>query len=362
MDLNIKLQEKFSKETKSALEAQRLACEISFAPIVFQVSRLMKKFGILQMLIDSKEGLTLENIVEKTKLSKHACQCLLESSLTIGTVLYQEGKFLCSKTGWFLLSDKLVDVNMDFIHSVNYLGFIYLEEALLSGKPEGLNKVFGNWNTIFDGFSQLPENVQYSWLKFNHYYSGDTFDQALQIVFADKPKNLLDVGGNIGSWALRCVEHDNNVQVMVLDFPQQIEQMKQHISGKNGSDRIIGHCCNLLDTEAHIPTGFEAIWISQLFDNFSETEIVDTLSKVAKSISSNSSLYIMEMFWNRQPFETGAFVLTQLSLYFTALATGKGKNYGSADMIRFIEAAQLSIVKIYDDIGKGHSIIKCKIK
>jgi hypothetical protein len=189
------LERRYSKERLSALEAQRLAHEISFGPIVFQVSRLMIKFGILQMLIDSEKGLTLDEITEKTKLSKYACQCLLESSLTIGTVLYSDNKFTCSKAGWFLLNDPLVKVDMDFIHDVNYLGWFHLEEALLNGKPEGL-KVFGNWSTIYEGLSKLPEKVQDSWFGFDHYYSDQSFDEALQIVFANKPKTLLDVGGN----------------------------------------------------------------------------------------------------------------------------------------------------------------------
>ena len=359
MQLNPTLQKKYSIETQSAQEAQRLAYEISFGPIVFQVSRLMKKFNILQMLIDSEKGLTLDEISEKTKLSKYACQCLLESSLTIGTVLYEDGRFTCSKVGWFLLNDQLVDINMDFNHNVNYRGWYHLEEALLNGKPEGL-KVFGNWDTIFEGLLQLPKNAQNSWYRFNHYYSGNTFDQALQVIFAGKPKNLLDVGGNIGSWALRCVDHDPDVLVTVMDLPEQIELMKQHISGKNGSNRISAHCCDLFDVETPIPTGFDAIWISQLFANFSEKENVFILSKIAKSMSPNSELYIMEMLWDRQSFAVGAYTLTQISFYFNTLSTGKGKNYSSEDMIHFIEAAGLSVVEIRDGIGKGHSIIQCK--
>jgi ubiquinone/menaquinone biosynthesis C-methylase UbiE len=319
----------------------------------------MRKFGILQLIIDSERGLTLDEITEKVKLSKYACQCLLESSLTIGTILYKDGRFTCSKAGWFLLNDQLVDTNMDFNHNVNYLGLFHLEEALLNGKPEGLKKVFGDWNTIFEGFSELPKNVQDSWLKFNHFYSGDTFEQALQVVFATNPKNLLDIGGNIGNWALHCVNYNSDVQVTVMDFPQQIEQMKQHIAGKNGSNRIVGYCCNLLDETTPIPIGFDAIWMSQLLDNFSEKESTDVLSKIAKSMSPDSKLDVMEIFWDRQTFETGAYILTQISSYFTALATGKGKNYSSEDIIRFIETAGLVVEKINDGIGKGHSIIQC---
>ncbi len=228
MNLFPALEKRYGKEQMTALQAQRLAHEISFGPIVFQVSRLMIKFGILQMLLDSKKGLTLDEVTEKTKMTKYACQCLLESSLTIGTVLYQDGKFTCSKAGWFLLNNPSIRVDMDFNHDVNYLGLFKLEEALLNGKPEGL-KVFGNWSTIYEGLSELPEQVQKSWFAFDHYYSDQSFDKALQVVFANKPKTLLDVGGNTGRWALKCVNFDSDVQVTIMDLPQQIGLMKANM-------------------------------------------------------------------------------------------------------------------------------------
>jgi len=361
MNLCPVLQKRYSKETKSVLEAQRLAHEISFGPIVFQVSHLMLKFGILQLLLDSEKGLTLEEITEKTKLSKYACQCLLESSLTIGTVLYQDDKFTCSKAGWFLLNDPIVKVDMNFNHDVNYLGWFHLEEALLNGKPEGL-KVFGNWSTIYEGLSQLPEKVQNSWFGFDHYYSDQSFDEALQIVFAGKPETLLDVGGNTGRWAVRCVDYDADVKVTIMDLPQQIELMKRHTAGKKGVNRIFGHGCNLLDPNVPFPTGFDVIWLSQFLDCFSEDEVTSILTRAAKSMTKDTKLYIMETFWDRQRFETAAYALTQISLYFTALANGNSKMYHSEDMIRCIELAGLEVEDIKDGIGKGHSIVQCRIK
>ena len=87
----------YCKEQKSALEAQRLAQEIAFAPIVFQVSRLMIKFGILEHLSNNHKGLTQAEIVEYTGLSNYAVQVLLEASLSIGTVLTNDDKYTISK-------------------------------------------------------------------------------------------------------------------------------------------------------------------------------------------------------------------------------------------------------------------------
>ncbi|GHT43301.1 O-methyltransferase [Bacteroidia bacterium] len=362
MELFPALEKKYSAESKTALEALRAAHEISFGPVVFQVSRLMVKFGILQMLLDSENGLTLEEVAGKAKLSRYAAQVLLESSLTIGTVLCKEdGRFEASKTGWFLLNDPLVRVDMDFNHDVNYLGWFKLEEALLEGKPEGL-RVFGSWDTIYEGLSSLPKQVQDSWFAFDHYYSDQSFAEALEVVFNYHPKTLLDVGGNTGRWALRCVGHNPDINVTIMDLPQQLELMRQQTAGASGAERISGHAANLLDKEVPFPTGYDAIWMSQFLDCFSEGEVTSILARAAASMHEGAVLFIMETLWDRQKFDAAAYCLTQISLYFTALANGNSKMFHSGDLLRCIGAAGLKVEHIHDGLGKGHSILVCKKK
>jgi len=354
------LEQKYSKERMRVLEAMRRAYEISFAPITFQVSRLMVKFGILQLLVDSKDGLTMDEIAAKTNLSHYAVQVLLEASLTIGSVLCTGDRFVISKIGWFLLSDPMVTVNFDFNHLVTYQGMYHLEEALLNGKPEGL-KVFGQWKTIYEGLSSLPEKIQKSWLQFDHFFSDNAFDEALQIVFSYKPGTLLDVGGNTGRWAMRCVEYDEHVNVTIMDLPQQLEMMRAQVAGKKGAERIAGHGANLLDPDVPFPKGFDSIWMSQFLDCFSEEEIVSILRRAAASMDHESSLFIMETLWDRQPNVTAAFTLTHISIYFTAMANGNSKMYHSDDLIRCVEDAGLTVETIHDGLGDGHSILVCKL-
>ena len=336
MNISDDLKKRYSKEKHTAIEAQRLAQEIAFAPVVFQVSRLMIKFGILDLLSDNRDGLSIEQIIEHTKLSPYAVQILLESSLTIGTVLLKDDCFVLAKAGWFLLNDKMARVNLNFNHDVNYLGLFNLEESLLNGKPEGL-KVFGNWKTIYEGLSSLPEQVQKSWFGFDHYYSDCSFEQALEIVFRNNPKTILDVGGNTGRWAEQCVAYNLVVEVTIMDLPQQLELMKKHTAGKTGVERIHGHGVNLLDKNVPFPEGFNSIWMSQFLDCFSEEEVISILQRASASMDANARLYIMETFWDRQKFETASYCLAQTSVYFTAMANGNSKMYYSDDMLQCID-------------------------
>ena len=89
--------------------------------------------------------------------------------------------------------------------------------------------------------------MQDSWFGFDHFYSDHSFDKALELVFSKRPKHLMDVGGNTGRFALRCVEFDSDVNVTIVDLPGQIGMMKKNIEGKDGAERIKGYSTNILD-------------------------------------------------------------------------------------------------------------------
>ena len=91
----------YTEEQLSAREAQRLAEFIAWGPAVFQTARLMLKWGVLDLLRDSAEGLTRQQICQRTQLSDYAVRCLTEASLSIGIILVdpQTERFTISKTG-----------------------------------------------------------------------------------------------------------------------------------------------------------------------------------------------------------------------------------------------------------------------
>ena len=367
MHLSAELEKKYTRESLSARDAQRLAEFIAWGPVVFQASRIMLKWGILDMIRDSKEGLTLQEICDRTGYSEYAIKCLLEASLCIGVLLVDVNtdRYQLSKTRWSLLSDPPTGVNIDFNHDVNDEGWFHREESLKTGKPEGLKHV-GSWPTIYEGLSSLPAQVQKSWFGFDHFYSDSSFPEALRIIFDEyHVKSLYDVGGNTGKWALQCVAYNPEVEVTILDLPQQIAMMQEHVKGKEGAERIQGCGINLLDSSAAFPLrpgGLDAIWMSQFLDCFSMPEIVSILKRAKQAMTSQTRIFIMETLWDRQKYEPAAFCLTMTSLYFTAMANGNSKMYNTADLQSCIDEAGLEIEQIHDHLGMGHSIVTLKIK
>ena len=140
--------------------------------------------------------------------------------------------------------------------------------------------------------------------------------------------------------------------------------MREQTKGHVGENRIHGHGMNLLDEKDVFPTEnhYDVIWMSQFLDCFSEEEIYSILARAAKVMNENTTLYIMETFWDRQKYEPASLCLTMTSVYFTVMANGNSKMYHSDDMIKQIERAGLKVVTIHDGIGQGHTILEVKLK
>ena len=349
-----------NNDTKTALEAQYEAQKIAFAPIIFQVARSMRDLGILEALYDNdKIGLTIDEIAKKTGLSNYGVQTLLETSLSADIVKISNNKYYITKTGYFLLKDKMTRINMDYNHDVNYQGLYYLDESIKEGKASGL-KVFGNWKTIYPALSSLPSKAQNSWFAFDHFYSDTAFDDAIDILLKSHPVKILDIGGNTGRFSIQLAKKSLNTHITILDLPEQIKLAQENITLEGFNNQVDFIEQNVLDHTQDIPTGYDIIWMSQFLDCFKSEDIIKLLKRVKKSMKEGSKIYIMEPLWDKQRFETSAYCIINTSPYFTAMANGYSKMFNSSDMIDYINKAELKVIDEIDNIGICQNILICE--
>jgi ubiquinone/menaquinone biosynthesis C-methylase UbiE len=349
----------FETDKLTALQAKEKAQWIAFAPVVFQVTRVLRDSGILKTIEAHPEGLTQQEVVQEVNLPAYGVRVLMEAALGMGLLVQNGERYKLTKTALFILHDDMTKVNMDFVHDVCYNGMFFLEESIRHQRPEGL-KVFGEWSTVYEGLSRLPADVQKSWFAFDHFYSDCAFPEVLPFLFQRNPATILDIGGNTGKWAIQCFEHDPNVIVTIMDLPGQVNMAKHQIEQKGFGDRIRFRECNILDENQAFPTGYDAIWMSQFLDCFSDEQIISILRRCHKALNPGGQVYILEPFWDRQRFQVSAFALQQTSIYFTAIANGNSQMYHSDNFIRCIREAGFAVTDQKDQIGVSHTLLVCK--
>jgi len=301
----------------------------------------------------------LGEVIIECKLSRYGARVLCEAGLAIGLLNYRDEKYYVTKTASFFNNDDLTEANCDFINDVCYQGLFDLEDSILSGIPEGL-KHFGNWKTVYEALPELPSRVKESWLKFDHYYSDQAFREVLPILFFYSPKNILDIGGNTGKFALQCISYSPEIRVVIMDLPGQLTMAGENARTKDIEHRIDFIQADILDESLVIPAGFDIIWMSQFLDCFSDQQVVEILKRCALALEDQNRVCILEPFWNRQRFKASAFSLQMTSLYFTSIANGNSQMYHSDVFFQLIEKAGLDIEVIHDGIGLCHTLLVCK--
>lgn len=338
---------------KALADAQRIA----FAPMVFQAVRAMKKLGMLERLL-KENGCSRAEL--RQTYGRYVADVLVESGVTAGVLHEDEaGHVSATDVAYCLMEDEMTKRNFDFIADVCYLGADSLGDALEQGKPAGL-KVFGDWATVYEGLSQLPEPARTSWFGFDHLYSDAFFPEAIALIREHaSTENVFDVGGNTGKFARALLERDADAVVTIVDLPGQSAMAQKNLAW--AGDRCRFAPLNVL-SDAAWPTGATVVWMSQFLDCFSHEQIVSILRKASAALVPGGSIFIAEPFLDKQTFEAAAYSLAQGSLYFTCIANGNSKFYTAEEMTECVQEAGLCLKAEWHALGKyQYSLLQCQL-
>ncbi len=348
----------FAPARLRGLDARFEAQRIAFGPVVFQCVRIAWKSGLLAQLEEAGEkGATVAELATAGRLSEYAISVVLETALSAGVVKRRNGCYLLTRVGDNLLHDALTQINLNYIHDVCYEGLFHLDACLREEKPLGL-KALGNWPTIYEGLSDLPEPARSSWFDFDHYYSDSAFSQAIAPVFARKPRRLLDIGANTGKWTQHCLRHDPDVHVTLLDLPIQLARAQATLENAGLLARVDLHPLDVLDFKAPFPGSMDAIWMSQFLTCFSLNAIGQIFRRAAASLNPGGAVWVLDTFWDRQKYSIASYCLINTSPYFTAMASGNSKMHESKAIVACAERNGLRLAETIDNMGISHSLLR----
>ncbi|MBK7859837.1 MAG: class I SAM-dependent methyltransferase [Archangiaceae bacterium] len=341
--------ERFGAPTGAHARAQLLA----FAPLFFQAARCARDLGLLSALERAGgAGLTPDEAAQAAGISRYAAHVLLEACASLELAQLEEGRYRLLDTGRLVLHDPMVRVNFDFTHDVCYRAGFRLRESLEQGRPAGLREL-GPWPTVYEGLTHLPEAAKQSWFAFDHFYSDRIFHLALGEIVARSAASLLDVGCNTGRWSALA---SRTMTVTGVDHEAQLRLAGEHVAAHGCPSRFTAAPLDLLDHSKPFPEGFDAVWMSQLLDCFSEADIERLLARAKSALTPNGRVYVVETFWDRQRSAPPRIALHGTSLYFTCVANGESRMYQSDDVLVCARAAGLE-VELDRPLGPWHTLL-----
>jgi SAM-dependent methyltransferase len=330
-------------------DAQRIA----FAPLLFEAARIARDAGALERLSRAfPSALTLSDIASGIGLNAYPTGLLVEACVSLGMVSREEQRYRLTGVGLAFLTDTRARVSTDFVHHVCYRGAYMLEEALRSGTPAGL-ATLGGWSTIYEGIPDLPEATRRSWYAFDHLYSDGVFPRAVRVLGQRRVERVLDIGSNTGRFATLAAA---SMDVTMVDHETELRVARRNVDEAGVGARVTTAALDLRDPTASFPTGYDAVWMSQVLDCFGEDEIVSILERARRALRPGGRAYVVESFTDRQPTEAARVALHGLSLYFACIANGTSRMYGSTDLLRCASAAGL-VVDEDRTLGPWHTLL-----
>ena len=342
----------------STVQALTEAQKIAFAPLTFQAVGSMLDFGILKSL-DNRPS-TCADLIEILGLSEYTVRTLLEIGEVSGILEKgDDGVYMVTQVGKSFLYDEMTRVNFNFVKDVCYVGASEMTASFVKGKPEGLNKFFQKSDTIYPLVPSLPQKIKQSWYEFDHFYSDNCFEIIYKIITEKSPSKIFDIGGNTGKFEKVCLKNNPNIDITMLDLPENIEIVSKDVNLRGCKF----YAKNVLNNEKPFPKMTGVILMSQFLDCFSKEQINFILTNISKAIDENTKVYILEPFTDNQIFGGARFSLTHTSLYFTCMANGNSKMYTKSEMSDIVEKSNLKIVNVYENLGPhDYTLLECEKK
>lgn len=341
-----------SEHKQEVINALTEAQKIAFAPLSFQAIASMLELGILKE-IDNKPA-TVKYLQNCLNLSEYTAETLLEVSESIGIVSKNGDEYSITTLGKTFLYDEMTRINFNFIKDVCYKGADKLTESFTKEKPLGLLENGFDGETIYPYLSKLPQDMKKSWFEFDHYYSDNSFDIIYKII--SPVEKIFDIGANTGKFERVCLKYNPNQDLTLIDLPENIDVIKNDAELR----ACKFHPADVLEDKQNLPEISGAVIMSQFLDCFSKEQIKFILRKVREAAASDTKIYILEPFIDRQKFAGARHSLVHTSLYFTCMANGCSKMYSFSDMEKLVQEAGLKVNAVYDALGAhDYTLLEC---
>ncbi|MCW8194111.1 methyltransferase domain-containing protein [Proteobacteria bacterium 005FR1] len=350
---------KRKSKRSSAVQARSRAQQIAFGPIIFYAAVVMRNTGLLTALSKTEQGLGMDELCRRSGLSEYAVSVLMDLAVDADIVHREGDRWRLADAGYFLMDDPMTQVNMDFVRDICYRALPFLEQSLVEGRPAGLHTL-GDWPNVYEGLSKLEEPARSSWFRFDHYYSDTVFDSLLPVIFDRPVSRLMDIGANTGKWALKCLCHDEHVEMTLVDLPGQLQIAESNIAAAGFRDRVSLHPMDVLVESNQFPGDCDVIWMSQFLDCFGPEQIKSILARLLPRMNKNTRLVILEPFSDRQQFSAASLSLNATSLYFTCVANGTSRMYRYDEFRPLVEQSGLHI-ESEQHLSFGHTLMICRL-
>jgi len=162
--------------------------------------------------------------------------------------------------------------------------------------------------------------------------------------FADV-KRLLDVGGGSGCFSIALAQQWPDLRCTIMELPAMCRGALQYVSDGGVSDRVDTVSVDMF--RAAWPTGYDAIFMSNIFHDWSPETNTALSASAFKALPSGGRIFLHEMLIN----DEGSGPLSAAAFSMIMVAGTRGRQYAFAELAGFLESAGFTDARAVDSYG-----------
>ena len=298
-----------------------------FGALAFRATCVAIKLGVFEAL--SRGPLTPGEIARRIKADEQGTTLLLEALDSLGYVKKKGGRYANTSMAakWLLQSSPstLAD-GFRFFDSWATEQWEHLEESIAQGKPavpfyEWLAERPGGWQEYEAGMIAVARPV--------------ADEVAARVKLPAAARQLLDVGGGHGLYAIKLCRRYRRLSATVFDLPEALEVTRKVIAAEEMGDRVSVRAGDFWVD--NLGSGHDVALLFNIVNSYPPERSTELLRKVAGALNPGGLLVILDQFKGAARGPTAKVVagLMALSL-FNGLG---GRAYEFGEIARWLRAA-----------------------
>jgi cyclopropane fatty-acyl-phospholipid synthase-like methyltransferase len=296
----------------------------------------------------------LYNILEEPKNSKEISaqlsvnerylDRLMNALCSLDLLQKQNGKFRNTKFSSKYLVEGKPDFMSNLFHTADlWKSWSYLTDVIHQGKPaRALNDKF-------------PQNKVENFIAAMDYRAIRQADEDVKLLNTVDVKNLLDLGGGSGAYAIAFVKTNSIINATVFDLPDVIPLTENYISEAGLSDKIKTLKGNYLTDD--IGKDYDLIFLSAIVHSNSYNENLKLIKKCADALNKNGRIVIQDFIMNEERTEPEFGTFFALNMLVNTRA---GDTYTGKEISTWLTKAGLSDIKRNETTHGATQIIGTK--
>ena len=289
--------------------------------------------------------LTAEQIANAGKFDIRALKMLLEALVSMELLIYDEEKYSNN-----ISSKELLDEN-----SPTYIGYIAIHHHNIIEQWSNLKQSIITGKPISPKIPQDTEGEELWWKACTEGMLSLAIGHAKYLskkIDLSNRKNLLDLGGGPGTYAIQFCKENPNLKATIFDIPVNQKIADRTIKKFDAEKQVKFVAGDFYSLE--LEHKFDVIWISHVIHGENEKNTQKLIKIAMKYLEHNGILMIHDYFLNDNgsgPLHPSLFSLNML------LVTKEGKAYKSLETINMMKNAGLVDVNHVDYKGELQSSI-----